>query len=141
MKSSEKDLPSKLRDLGIKIYQSAKNSISSAKSSVENTILEENLKHRFNLENPYKFIVLSEPKKIGVINELSSRHAKRYDEDDLFVFYGKLENNEFQKGHIIRDISNNAEYSIKEILEVSVPVEYKHKSYDVIGTAVMCDAL
>jgi len=141
MKTNEKDLPQKLKELGIKAYESAKKGISSAKSSVENTILEENLKRRFNLENPYKFVVLSEPKKVGVIDELTARHAKRYDEDDLFVLYGKIDKSVLRKGYILRDLSNGAEYSIKDTLEVTVAVEYNHKEYEVESTAVMCEAL
>lgn len=141
MKTNEKDLPKKLKELGIKAFETAKKGISTAKSSVENSILEENLKHRFNLENPYKFVVLPEPKKVGVIDELTARHAKRYDDDDLFVFYGKIDKSVLRPGYIIRDLSNGAEYSIKNSLEVTVSVEYNHKEYEVEGTAVMCEAL
>ncbi len=141
MKGIDKDLPSKLRDLGIKVVKKAKKGINDVKSNVENTILEEHLKKRFNLENPYRFVVVSESKKLTVLDELSARHAKRYDEDDLFVFFGKLDNKEFTAGKLLIDLSDNAEYKINDLLEVTVPIEYNHEVHEVLATAVMCSVL
>ncbi|MDD3477439.1 MAG: hypothetical protein PHP32_00985 [Candidatus Izemoplasmatales bacterium] len=136
-----KDIPSRLKELGIKAYQKAKDEILEAKSSVEGTILEENLRHRFNLENPYKFAVMSESKPLSTIKELTAKHAKRYDEDDLFVFFGKPSDNDFLDGNILRDLSNNAEYKIRQVLEVETSVEYKGKTHEVAATAVVCDMM
>jgi len=141
MKGIEKDLPSKLRDLGIKVVKTAKKGIKEVKTSVEHTLLEEHLKKRFNLENPYRFVVVSESKKLSVLDELTARHAKRYDEDDLFVFFGKLDKKEFGSGKLLVDLSNNAEYKIKDLLEVTVPIEYNHEVHEVLATAVMCSVM
>jgi len=140
MAKSEKDIPSKLKDLGISVFKKAKEGLNSAKTSVENTILEENLRHRFNLENPYRFVLLAESKKTNVIDELSARHAKRYDEDDIFVFFGKSERSGFEKGKILRDISNSAEYIVKEVTSVTIPIEYNGQTYDSEAFAVSCEA-
>ncbi|MBU1144340.1 MAG: hypothetical protein KJ971_00600 [Firmicutes bacterium] len=141
MKSSEKDFPSKLRDLGLSVIKKAKKGIEHVKTGFENVVLEEHLKRRFNLENPYKFLVTEKEKKATLVEGLLPKNAKRYEEDDLFVFYGSLEENGFKTGDIVKDLSINAEFVIKKILEVKVPVEYENKSYEVIGTAVVCDAL
>lgn len=133
------DLPYRLKQLGLEAYHKAKKGIKDAKDTAMNTVLDEQLKHRFNLENPYKFVLQTEPKKVGVLDELSAKHAKRYDEDDLFVFYGKVEKNNFFIGQIIIDLSDKAEYVVKNIFEVTVPVEYNHEVYDCFATAVMCD--
>ncbi len=141
MKKETTDLPYRLKELGISAYQKAKKGIKDAKETALNTVLDEQLKHRFNLENPYKFVIQADTKKVGVIDELTARHAKRYDEDDLFVFYGKPEKNHFLNDQIIKDLSDNSEYRIKNIIEVTVPVEYNHEIYDCLATAVMCDPL
>lgn len=133
------DLPYRLKQLGLQAYHKAKKGIIDAKDTAMNTVLDEKLKHRFNLENPYKFVFLTEHKKIGVLDELSARHGKRYDEDDLFVFYGKIEKNDFFEGQIVVDLSDKAEYVIKNIFEVTVPVEYNHEIYDCFATAVVCE--
>lgn len=141
MKKNTSDLPLRLKELGIKAFSTAKKGIVSAKDTAVNAVLEEHLKSRFNLENPYKFIVQNEPKKVGMIDKFTAKHAKRYDEDDLFVFYGKMEKNDFVKGQILLDLSNNSEYKIIKVLEVTVPVEYDHEVYDCAATAVMCEIL
>lgn len=141
MKSSGKDLPSILKNLGIKVVNTAKKGFNDVKASVENTILEEHLKKRFNLENPYRFVLVSESKKLSILDELSARHAKRYDEDDLFVFFGKLDRNDFLPGKLIVDLSDMAEYKIKDLVEVSIPIEYNHENHEVEATAVMCSVM
>jgi hypothetical protein len=139
--SDVKDLATKLRDLGIKVVKTVEKGIETAKLSVENTILEDNLKRRFNLENPYRFEVYGDKKKSNVLSNLFVRHAKRYEDDDLFVFSGSTYENAFKKEGIIRDLSDNAEYKILEIQQVLVPVEFGGKSYEIVGTAVKCRAL
>jgi len=128
-----------MRMLGIKIVEKTKAGIKKAKTGIENTLLEDHLRKRFNLENPYKFQIIKDKAKNSIIDELFYRHAKRYEEDDLFVFYGPLAANDLQKGYYIRDLSINADYEIKEVMEVEVPVEYNGKGYEIIGTAVITE--
>jgi hypothetical protein len=139
--SDLKDFANKLHDLGIKAVKTVEKGYESAKLSVENTILEDNLKRRFNLENPYRFEIYDANRKSNVLTNLFVRHAKRYDEDDLFVFSGAEYENSFKKGGIIKDLSDNAEFMISEIQQVLVPVEFNGKSYEIVGTAVKCKAL
>lgn len=133
------DLPYKLKELGLSAYHKAKKGVMDAKQTALNTVLDEQLKHRFNLENPYKFVIGGNDEKVGIIDELTARHAKRYDEDDLFVFYGKPEKNDFHLGQTIVDLSDKAEYTVTSIVEVTVPVEYNHQVYDCLATAVMTE--
>ncbi len=140
MKETLKDLSQKLKKAGLQVYDSAKKGVEKAMTGIEHTILEDNLRRRFNLENPYRFEVITKS-KTDILNNLLPRHAKRYDEDNLFVFYGSLSSNDFHKGHIIKDLSDNAEYLVEEILEVSIPVEYDGKSHMVVATALNCKAL
>lgn len=139
MKSESNSLSEKMRMLGIKIVEKTKAGIKKAKTGIENTLLEDHLRKRFNLENPYKFQIIKDKAKNTIIDELFYRHAKRYEEDDLFVFYGSLAANDLQKGYYIRDLSINADYEIKEVMEVEVPVEYNGKGYEIIGTAVITE--
>ncbi|MDD3113033.1 MAG: hypothetical protein WCR28_06675 [Candidatus Izemoplasmatales bacterium] len=141
MKNKLKDLGQKIQSLGLRVIEKTKEGIQKAKESIENTLLEDNLRRRFNLENPYKFqMVTSEPFK-KVIEEWLPRHAKRYDEDDVFVFYGSMERNGFQAGEVLRDLSSDTDYRIKSVMEVYIPVTYEGKSIDVIATAVDCELL
>ena len=140
MKEIIKDLSIKLKNMGVQVVDTAKKGIEKAVSGFENTVLEDNLRRRFNLENPYRFEIITHS-KTDVLTNLVPRHAKRYDEDDLFVFYGSLKANDFVKGYHLKDLSDNSEYIIEEIIEVSIPVEFENKSYSVIGTAVTCKAL
>ncbi|MDD4184600.1 MAG: hypothetical protein PHI01_04230 [Candidatus Izemoplasmatales bacterium] len=139
MKSESNSLSEKMRMLGIKIVEKTKAGIKKAKTGIENTLLEDHLRKRFNLENPYKFQIIKDKAKNTIIDELFYRHAKRYEEDDLFVFYGSLAANDLHKGYYIRDLSINADYEIKEVMEVEVPVEYNGKGYEIIGTAVITE--
>jgi hypothetical protein len=140
MKEQLKDLSQKLKKLGISLVDTAKKGVEKAKSGLEQTLLEDNLRRRFNLENPYRFEVYTHSKTDLLMNFLP-RHAKRYDEDNLFVFYGTIEFNDFQRGYIIKDLSDNSEYSIEEIVEVTIPVEYENVSHYVTATAVTCKSL
>ncbi|MDD3842017.1 MAG: hypothetical protein WC088_00650 [Candidatus Izemoplasmatales bacterium] len=136
-----KTFANKLKELGIKVVKSVEKGYESAKMSVENTILEDNLKRRFNLENPYKFEIRNSKNQFTVLTNLLVRNAKRYEDDDLFVFSGSIFDNGFSIDGIIKDLSDNAEYQIKDIQQVLVPVEFNEKSYEIIGTAVKCRAL
>lgn len=136
-----KTFANKLKELGIKVVKSVEKGYESAKTSVENTILEDNLKRRFNLENPYKFEIKNSKNQFTVLTNLLVRNAKRYEDDDLFVFSGSIFDNGFSIDGIIKDLSDNAEYQIKDIQQVLVPVEFNEKSYEIIGTAVKCRAL
>jgi len=140
MKETIKDLSQKLKKVGLQVYDSAKKGVEKAMTGIENTIHEDNLRRRFNLENPYRFEVITKS-KLDILNNLMPKHAKRYDEDNLFVFYGSMASNDFKKGSIVKDLSDNAEYRIEEILEVSIPVELEGKSQMVVATAVNCKAL
>jgi hypothetical protein len=136
-----KDLGGKLQSLGLEVVKKTKQGIQKAKASIENTLLEDNLRHRFNLENPYKFQMLSSKPLKNVVEELLPRHAKRYDEDDIFIFYGAMAHNDFHPGDEFRDLSSNATYRINSVMEVFVPVLYENESHDVVATAVDCELL
>lgn len=140
MKEKIKDFSHQLKRLGIQVVDTAKKEIEKAVSGFENTILEDNLRRRFNLENPYLFEINTNSKS-NLITSLLPRHAKRYDEDNLFVFYGSVHKNDLNQGYKIKDLSDNAEYEIEEVVEVSIPVEYEGKSYSVLCTAVTCKPL
>lgn len=135
MKSSD-DLKSKIKKVGLNIIEKAKSGYKTAKSSVEQNLLKDSLRKRFNLENPYKFLILDSAEKTSFLNELLPRHAKRYNEDDIFVFYGNKKDNDILIGYIIKDLSDETLYKVKEIVEVKVPVTYNDEVYEVDATAV-----
>ncbi|MDD3126834.1 MAG: hypothetical protein PHT27_04385 [Candidatus Izemoplasmatales bacterium] len=139
--SDVKDFANKLKKLGIKAVKIVEKGYESAKMSIENTVLEDNLRRRFNQENPYKFSIRDAKNQSTLLTNLFVRNAKRYEEDDLFVFSGSVFDNGFLIDGIIKDLSDNAEYQIKEIQQVLVPVDFNDKSYEIIGTAVKCKAL
>lgn len=141
MKKDIRDLPQKLRDLGIKIAKKTEEQIDKAKAMIDNTVLEDQLHRRFNLENPYKFQIIKDPSKTNFISGILPRNAKRYEEDDVFVFYGPLAGSNLEKGNIVRDLAANADYEIMELLDVEVPVELDGKRYEVSGTAAVCKSL
>jgi len=131
-----KNLTDKLKHLGLDIIKKAKSSYKTARDSIENNFLNDSLRKRFNLENPYKFLIMDSMEKTSFINELLPRHAKRYNEDDVFVFYGNLSDNDIQVGYIIKDLSDETLYKVKEIALVQIPVTYDNKEYEVDCTAV-----
>ncbi|MBN2504300.1 MAG: hypothetical protein JXB20_03045 [Bacilli bacterium] len=141
MKKEIRDLSQKMRSLGVTIAKKTEEGISKAKDSIENTIFEEKLHRRFNLENPYKFQIIKDRSKTNFISAILPKNAKRYEEDDVFVFYGDLDYNNLEKGNVIRDLSNNADYEIKELIEVNIPVSYEDKTHEVTGTAAVCELL
>ncbi|MFW5793910.1 MAG: hypothetical protein ACOCV1_00270 [Bacillota bacterium] len=131
----------KLKNKGVKILNKAKKSIKDTKESISDTILLDKLKHRFNLENPHKFIVSEQRVKSNLIKEISAQNAKRYEEDNIFVFFGNNEANEFKPGFIVKDLKTMQDYIVKEVVEIEVPVEYKEKTYEVVGTALYTEEL
>jgi len=133
---NNKDITKKLKKLGLNMLNKAKTTYKSAKDSMENNFLKDSLRRRFNLENPYKFIIMDEKERASVIGELLPRNAKRYNEDDIFVFYGGLEDNDILPGYVIKDLSDNTLYQVKEVASVKIPVTYEDKEYEVDGTAV-----
>jgi len=136
-----KDLPAKAKELGLKVIKSVEKGVENVRMSVEKTVLDDNLRRRFNLENPYKFEVYEKGNKSTMLTNLFVRNAKRYEEDDLFVFAGSISENKFEKGGIIKDLAQNAEFRILDIIHVLVPVEYEGKRYEIGGTALHCQPL
>jgi hypothetical protein len=74
--------------------------------------------------------------KTSFLNELLPRHAKRYIEDDIFVFYGNINDTDLKKGYYIKDLSDESMYKIQELAMVKVTVTYENASYEVDGIAV-----
>lgn len=141
MKKVLRDFGQRIQSLGLRMIEKTKEGFQKAKENIENTLLEDHLRRRFNLENPYKFQMVSTEPFQKVIEEWLPRHAKRYDEDDVFVFYGSMSRNDFHADDVIRDLSSNTDYRIKSIMEVFIPVTYEDKAVDVIATAVDCELL
>jgi hypothetical protein len=131
------DLAEKLKKVGINVATKVKETYNTAKESMDKNFLNDSLKRRFNLENPYKFIVMTDNSKTNLVNELLPRNAKRYIEDEIFVFFGTLEDNDDIKlGNYIKDISDNSFYEVLELAPVKVSVTYENKEYEVDGVAV-----
>ena len=63
------------------------------------------------------------------------KHAKRNIEDDIFIFYGNISDNDIQEGYFLKDLSDETLYKVKEIAIVKVRVTYEGKEYEVDGTA------
>lgn len=135
MKSSQ-SIVDKLKKIGINIATKAQETFNSTRNSIEQNFLNDSLRKRFNLENPYKFVIMNSMEKPSVINELLPRHAKRYLEDDIFVFYGTIKDNDILEGYIIKDLSDETMYKVLEIVDVKVNVTYQNKEYEVDGVAV-----
>jgi len=132
----KKDFVSRLKELGIEIYGAAKKEYEAVVSTAEKQIKKEKLRKRFNLENPYKFALLDSGCKIKLLEGFLARHAKRYDEDDILVFFGTKAENRFKAQQRIKDLSNNGVYEVLEILEVKIPVTLDNKDIDVACTAI-----
>ena len=130
------DLPARLKELGVEIYSAAKKEYEAIVTGAGKQLKKEKLRKRFNLENPFKFVLLDNNIRIKVLDGFLARHAKRYDEDDIFVFFGNNKDNNFKKSQRIKDLSDNSIYEIQEIVEVQMPVSLDDKSIDVPCTAV-----
>ena len=131
----------RLKSIGLNIAEKAKSSYKTAKNSIEQNLLNDSLRRRFNLENPYKFLVMDNQEKTSFINEMLPKHAKRYIEDNIFVFYGSPKDNDIRVGYIIKDLSDETIYKVKEVVNVEVTVTYDNKTYEVDGTAVYGEML
>lgn len=135
MKSSQ-NIVEKLKKVGIKIANKAQETFNTTRNSIEQNFLNDSLRKRFNLENPYKFIIMDSKEKSSILNELLPRYAKRYLEDDIFVFYGSLKDNDIKVDYIIKDLSDETLYKVLELVDVKVTVTYQNKDYEVDGVAV-----
>ncbi|MFA7075962.1 MAG: hypothetical protein WC152_04745 [Candidatus Izemoplasmatales bacterium] len=134
--SNSESFKDKLKKTGLNIIAKAKNGYSNARNSIEQNFLNDSLRKRFNLENPYKFLVMDDKEKSNFINELLPRHAKRYIEDDIFVFYGNLSETDVKVGYFIKDLSDESIYKVQDLATVKVRVTYEGSEYEVDGTAV-----
>lgn len=134
--SEKRDFSSRLKNLGIEIYNAAKKEIGAVKSSTEKEIRKDKLRKRFNLENPYRFVLLDSKTRVKLLDGLMAKHAKRYDEDDILVFFGSKEDNNFQPKQHIKDLSDETVYEVLEIVDVFMPVKYKEKVVEVPCTAI-----
>ncbi|HPD99939.1 MAG TPA: hypothetical protein PLB83_01775 [Bacillota bacterium] len=135
MKSSQ-NIVEKLKKVGIKIANKAQETFNTTRNSIEQNFLNDSLRKRFNLENPYKFIIMDSKEKSSILNELLPRYAKRYLEDDIFVFYGTLKDNDIKVDYIIKDLSDETLYKVIELVDVKVTLTYQNKDYEVDGVAV-----
>ena len=134
--SNSQNFTEKLKKIGLDIITKAKTGYNTAKSSIEQNLLNDSLRRRFNLENPYKFIIMNSMEKTSFLNELLPRHAKRYIEDDIFVFYGNINDTDLKVDYYIKDLSDESMYKIQELAMVKVTVTYENASYEVDGIAV-----
>ncbi len=137
----KKEFAERLKELGIEIYSAAKKEVLEAKKEVQEQFKQEKLRKRFNLENPYKFVLMDGTIRIKFLDSLLARNAKRYDEDDILVFFGKKEDNNFEPKHRIKDLSDNVTYEVVEIVDVFIPVTMDDRDIDVPCTAVYCKVL
>ncbi|MGD9762002.1 MAG: hypothetical protein AB7U52_06205 [Candidatus Izemoplasmatales bacterium] len=133
--SNSQNFSEKLKKIGLNIITKAKTSYNTARNSIEQNFLNDSLRKRFNMENPYKFIIMDGMEKTSFINELLPRHAKRYLEDDIFVFYGNINDTDMKVGYYIKDLSDESMYKIQELAMVKVTVTYDNASYEVDGIA------
>ncbi|HAQ57035.1 MAG TPA: hypothetical protein DCR44_06535 [Acholeplasmatales bacterium] len=141
MATTIKDWTLKLRTLGLNVVKTIEKGVTDTRKGIEHTILENELRHRFNLENPYRFEIRDPKEKPNVLTGLAARNAKRYDEDDLFVLYGEPSVTGILAGNILKDLSNGAEYQVENVVSVTMGVTYQNKEHEVPATAVKCKAL
>lgn len=134
--SEKRDFPSRLKELGIEIANAAKKEYKAVVLGAEKQIRKDKLRRRFNLENPFRFVLLDSKTRIKLFDGLMARHAKRYDEDDILVFFGRKEDNNFQSKQRIKDLSDESVYEIIEIVDVMMPVKHEDKVVEVACTAV-----
>lgn len=134
--SNKKDFSDVLKQLGIEIYNSAKKEYDLVVKGAQKQFNKEKLRRRFNLENPFKFVFLDSSFRFKLLDSLLARHAKRYDEDDILVFFGSKDENNIEPKQRIKDLSNDAIYEVIELVEVKIPVTLNDKQVDVLCTAV-----
>lgn len=126
----------KLKELGVEVYHNAKKEYNAVLKGAKKQIKKDKLRKRFNLENPYRFVLLDNKVRIKFLDSLTARHAKRYNEDDILVFFGSVEENNFQKDQKIKDLSDETIYIIQEIIEVTIPVTLEEEVIEVPCTAI-----
>ena len=139
--SEKTNLSSKLKGLGIEISNAAKKEYKAVVSGAEKQIRKDKLRKRFNLENPYRFVLLDSKIRIKLFDGLMARHAKRYNEDDILVFFGSKEDNNFQIKQQIKDLSDETIYEIIETVDVMIPVNFNEKVVEVACTAIYGEVL
>lgn len=139
--SENKKFKDRLKALGVEIYTQAKKEYEAVVKSTNSQIKKEKLRKRFNLENPHRFVLLDSKTRVKLFDNIFARHAKKYDEDDIFVFYGSKSFNSFEKGQKIKDLSDNVVYEILEIVEVTIPVSLDENVFDVECSAIYGKAL
>ncbi len=122
--------------MGVSLYNRALNEMKSMKSAAEQSLFNDKLRKRFNLENPYRFLIYNESNKATFFDQHIARHAKRYNEDDVFVFYGDQESSNISVGDYVKDLSDETEYEVINLVDVTMPIRYEDKVYDVVCTAV-----
>ncbi|MFP4478393.1 MAG: hypothetical protein ACLFPM_03045 [Candidatus Izemoplasmatales bacterium] len=130
-----------LKEKGMKLVHKTNEVIDETKNKIKDTILKEKLKRRFQLENPHKFIISESKSDSSLINELTSTHAKVYEEDHVFVIYGHQKDNHVDIGYFVRDLKTMNLYMVKDVIDVEVPVTFEGRLYDVEGTAIYCEEL
>lgn len=130
-----------LKEKGVKLVEKTNKVIDNTKNKIKDTILKDKLKRRFQLENPHKFIITENKVEANLINEMTSTHAKIYEEDHVFVLYGHQDDNHVDIGYFVRDLKTTALYIVKDIVDVEVPVMFEDEIYDVEGTAIYCEEL
>lgn len=130
------DLREKLKGLGIEVYNNAKKEYEAVLKGAKKQIRKDKLRKRFNLENPYRFVLLDNKVRVKFLDSLTARHAKRYNEDDILVFYGGVEENNFLIDQRIKDLSDDTILVIQEVIEVTIPVSLNEEVFDVPCTAI-----
>lgn len=134
--TEKRDFKSRLKDLGIEIYNAAKKEVDSVVTSAETQISNEKLRRRFNLENPYRFLLMDRPCKIKCLSSFFAKHAKRYDDDDILVFFGSKSKTKFKAKQRIKDLSDNTIMEIIELVDVKISVSLNEREIEVPCTAV-----
>jgi len=130
------DLREKLKGLGIEVYNNAKKEYNAVLKGARKQIRKDKLRKRFNLENPFKFVLLDNKIRVKFLDNLTSRHAKRYNEDDILVFFGSIEENNFLINQKIKDLSDSTVYVIQEVIDVTIPVTLEKEVVDAPCTAI-----
>ena len=138
---TKKYLTERLKELGVEISNAAKEEYEAIKSQAGKQIKKNKLRKRFNLEHPFRFVLLDGSMRLKPLDRFMARHAKRYDEDDILVFFGSQRENHFKAKQRIKDLSDESVYEIIEIVDVMLPVTLENKDYDVPCTAVYCKVI
>jgi len=131
----------KLKKKGLTLIKKTNVFIDTTKKKIKETLLNDQLKRRFQLENPQKMVISKTEEDVNLIKELTAHHAKIYDEDNVFVFYGNQSDLEVKKAFFVRNLNTMEIFRVKDIAEVEIPVTLQGKIYDVPATAVYCEAV